>query len=89
MTATANKIYVVPSKSIARRLSIQLGREVKVGGVLDAELKPCPFCGGAAVSEDHGDNGWFCGCTNDKCEIRPSGWWDSESEARRYWNKRG
>ena len=37
ISQNSHKIYVVPSKSIARRLSIQLGREVKVGGVLDAD----------------------------------------------------
>lgn len=34
MSQNSHKDYVVPSKSIARRLSIQLGREIKVGDVL-------------------------------------------------------
>ena len=46
----------------------------------------CPWCKSESVSEDHGDNGWFIGCSNYDCEIKPSFWADNEAKALKVWN---
>ena len=52
----------------------------------DSSLIKCPWCGTDAKSEDHDDNGWFIGCTNNSCDIKPSFWADDEKEAVQIWN---
>ena len=55
-----------------------------------APLRKCPFCGKEAISEDHGDNGWFMGCINvEGCDFVPSAWFDSEKQAIEEWNSCG
>ena len=46
----------------------------------------CPWCKSDSVSEDHDDNGWFIGCVNNNCEIKPSFWADDEATALKVWN---
>ena len=50
-------------------------------------LAKCPWCKHNAILEDHGDNGLFIGCCNDKCDISPSLWGENETEAVEIWNR--
>lgn len=60
------------------------------------ELKPCPFCGGEAVTYERrkldGSGAFYrysVGCGNSFCEIRPqTGFWKYLSEAIGSWNRR-
>jgi Lar family restriction alleviation protein len=49
-------------------------------------LKPCPFCGGPAVSDRDNDL-WRVGCIN-KCGVNPVVYADTEAEAVQDWNRR-
>lgn len=46
----------------------------------------CPWCKSETISESHDDNGWFIGCVNNDCEIKPSFWADNEAQALKVWN---
>lgn len=54
------------------------------------DLQSCPFCGHEAIIEDHGDNGWYVGCSNtyEGCVFKPSTWAESRIAAISSWNKR-
>lgn len=62
----------------------------EVGKVDMEELKPCPFCGGEALSWPAYDPGWWqVGCSNDECVLfcyTPS--CVSVEEAACIWNTR-
>lgn len=47
----------------------------------------CPWCNSSTTSEDHGDNGWFIGCVNVDCEIKPSFWAYDQASAIKIWNQ--
>lgn len=52
------------------------------------ELKPCPFCGGAAVIVTNYMGGVKIRCKNaSACSITQE-WWDDEEDAFKAWNKR-
>ena len=46
----------------------------------------CPWCQKYSVSEDQGSKGWFIGCTNNDCDIKPSCLAKDELAALRIWN---
>ena len=49
----------------------------------------CPWCKQETISENHGAKGWFIGCVNSDCYIKPSFWAKDEDEALRVWNSAG
>lgn len=56
-------------------IKIEVGKHYIVAREMDDNfilLEPCPFCGQEAALENHGDNGWFCGCVNESCDFQPS-----------------
>ena len=61
------------------------GNNLRDNGFMTPRIK-CPWCGEKCASEDHDDNGWFIGCINDDCDIKPSYWADGEDEAIKVWN---
>ena len=54
------------------------------------ELKPCPFCGGVAVTRYDDDGVWFyIECGNENCLILVQGQWHTDmNEAKKEWNRR-
>lgn len=56
----------------------------------EPELKPCPFCGGAASCFEDATHStaWWVGCYNDPCEIEPSLWAQTKDQATEEWNTR-
>ena len=53
-----------------------------------AELKPCPFCGGKAVIEQHTEWGWAqfeVGCTVCNCRLSA---YNTATNAIMAWNRR-
>jgi len=54
-----------------------------------ASLKPCPFCGAAAVKtlSSDGRSFWIC-CTNDSCDIQPCIESIDAKRAEEGWNRR-
>lgn len=53
-----------------------------------AELKPCPFCGGAARTR-HFQKSWRVACENEHCEcVAESGYHKTKAEAEEAWNRR-
>jgi hypothetical protein len=54
------------------------------------ELKPCPFCGGAASAypDQNHSTGWSVGCFNRVCDVEPYIWAVHKSTAEMQWDKR-
>ena len=58
-----------------------------------AELKPCPFCGGAAILVEsqyrHGQESFYVKCLNKNCAVIPITYEHGEMEsAIEAWNRR-
>jgi len=52
-------------------------------------FKNCPFCGHEVLSVEHTDFnevGWFIGCPNIGCLVRPSGHYETKEQAYEMWN---
>ncbi len=49
-------------------------------------LNRCPWCQERILCEEQSGHGWYIGCVNDECDIKPSYWGDSESEVIKVWN---
>ena len=54
------------------------------------ELKPCPFCGGEAITLKNTFRQYGVGCNDNDCEVEPgiAPIFDYESEAIEAWNRR-
>ena len=61
------------------------GNNLRDNGFMTPRIK-CPWCGQSSVSESHDGNGWFIGCVNDGCEIKPSFLANDEYDALKVWN---
>lgn len=57
---------------------------------MSEELKPCPFCGGAASLIPSADHSTACeiGCRDDTCPAYECVWDVNESSAIAAWNRR-
>ncbi len=46
----------------------------------------CPWCQTESASEGRDDKGWFIGCVNNDCDVKPFFLAEDEAEALRVWN---
>lgn len=83
-----DEYYSIPSQEEAERFSeAYLSAQQSYHDSLEAELKPCPFCGSRAEYTGECDMVWVR-CSNEDCWCQLVTRFDEPEEAAEEWNRR-